>query len=151
AVLVRKNKEALPIFELLRAKGVPVELSGGAGLLDIPEVADVYATLRVLVDPEDDTAMLRLLTGPSFHPGARDLRILARRAQELQRRAKVDSVPGGMNQDTTSAAGEEPWIHNPAYEELKRFESSLRERLLDAIPNPADVTVGLADAIADFA
>src|SRR5699024_9320996 len=28
AVLVRKNKEALPIFELLRAKGVPVELSG---------------------------------------------------------------------------------------------------------------------------
>lgn len=151
AVLVRKNKEALPIFELLRDKGVPVELTGGAGLLDIPEVADVYATLRALVDPEDDPAMLRLLTGPRFNLGARDLQILARRAQQLQRRAKGDTDPGEVNQDTTSAGGEDPWIHNPAYEELKSLESPLREQLLEAIPNPADATVGLADAIADFA
>ncbi|MDK8790506.1 UvrD-helicase domain-containing protein [Corynebacterium sp. MSK039] len=155
AVLVRKNKEALPIFELLRAKGVPVELTGGAGLLDIPEVADVYATLRALVDPEDDPAMLRLLTGPRFNLGARDLQILARRAQQLQRRAKGDTDPGEMNQaadsTATSPGAEDPWIHNPAYEELKSLESPLREQLLDAIPNPADATVGLADAIADFA
>ncbi|MDN5683593.1 ATP-dependent helicase, partial [Corynebacterium glyciniphilum] len=51
AVLLRKNADAQPIHDLLHARGVPVDMTAGPGLLDVPEVTDVFATLRVLVDP----------------------------------------------------------------------------------------------------
>ena len=40
AVLVRRNADAAPIAAALRARGVPVEVVGLAGLLSIPEVAE---------------------------------------------------------------------------------------------------------------
>ncbi|MBZ4623019.1 ATP-dependent helicase, partial [Mycobacterium avium] len=39
AVLVRRNADAAPIADALRARGIPVEVVGLAGLLSVPEVA----------------------------------------------------------------------------------------------------------------
>ncbi|WP_232625831.1 ATP-dependent helicase [Corynebacterium bovis] len=94
AVLVRRNADALPIHDALVARGVPVEMTAGPGLLDVPEVADVYATLRVLVDPDDDIALLRLLTGVRWSIGARDLAALSARARQLSR-ARTRAEPAG--------------------------------------------------------
>ena len=52
AVLVRRNADAAPIADALRARGVPVEVVGLAGLLAIPEVAEVVAMLRLVADPD---------------------------------------------------------------------------------------------------
>ena len=94
AVLIRKNAEAQPIHDLLVARDVPVEMTAGPGLLDVPEVADVFATLRVVVDPSDDIAMLRLLTGVRWNIGASDLQALARRVDQLSRRGRpVPKLP----------------------------------------------------------
>ena len=46
AVLVRRNADAAPMADALTARGVPVEVVGLAGLLAVPEVADVVAMLR---------------------------------------------------------------------------------------------------------
>ncbi|MGA9675585.1 MAG: ATP-dependent helicase, partial [Mycobacterium sp.] len=51
AVLVRRNADAAPIADALRARGIPVEVVGLAGLLSVPEVADVVAMLRLVADP----------------------------------------------------------------------------------------------------
>ncbi|KAA1247795.1 ATP-dependent helicase, partial [Mycobacterium simiae] len=51
AVLVRRNVDAAPIADALRARGLPVEVVGLAGLLSVPEVADVVAMLRLVADP----------------------------------------------------------------------------------------------------
>jgi len=87
AVLCRKRS----MFPLLRAAfeelGVPVEVVGLGGLLTVPEVADLVATLTVLDDPTADAALLRLLTGPRWRLGPRDLAALGRRARELVRGA----------------------------------------------------------------
>ncbi|HYB38871.1 MAG TPA: ATP-dependent DNA helicase [Mycobacterium sp.] len=83
AVLVRRNADAAPIAEVLRARGIPVEVVGLAGLLSIPEVADVVAMLRLIADPTAGAAAMRVLTGPRWRLGGRDIAALWRRALEL--------------------------------------------------------------------
>jgi hypothetical protein len=56
---------------------------GLAGLLSQPEVADVVATLRVLSDLTANADLLRLLSGPRWRIGVRDLALLGERSAEL--------------------------------------------------------------------
>ncbi|WP_372939975.1 ATP-dependent helicase [Mycolicibacterium sp.] len=83
AVLVRRNADAGPIAEALRARGLPVEVVGLAGLLAIDEVADLVAMLRLVADPTAGAAAMRVLGGPRLRLGARDLTALWRRARDL--------------------------------------------------------------------
>jgi DNA helicase-2/ATP-dependent DNA helicase PcrA len=83
AVLVRTRAQIPAIETALRERGVPVEVVGLGGLLDTPEVRDVVSTLRVLADPTEGAALLRLLTGPRWRIGPRDLVALHRRARDL--------------------------------------------------------------------
>jgi DNA helicase-2/ATP-dependent DNA helicase PcrA len=83
AVLVRRNADAAPMADALTARGVPVEVVGLAGLLAVPEVADVVAMLRLAADPTAGTAAIRVLTGPRWRLGGRDIAALWRRAVEL--------------------------------------------------------------------
>src|SRR5437763_622646 len=61
AVLCRTNAIARPIAEALAARGLPHVVVGGQGLLDRPEVRDVIAMLRVVLDPGDAIASFRVL------------------------------------------------------------------------------------------
>jgi len=93
AVLVRRNADAGPIAEALSARGVPVEVVGLAGLLSIPEVAQVLSMLRLVADPTAGAAAMAVLTGPRWRLGARDLAALWRRAVSLDGQRNVaDSV-----------------------------------------------------------
>ena len=83
AVLVRRNADAAPIAEALVARGIPVEVVGVAGLLAVPEVADVVAMLRLVADPTAGAAAMRVLTGPRWRLGARDIAALWQRALAL--------------------------------------------------------------------
>lgn len=83
AVLVRRNADAAPIADALRARGIPVEVVGLAGLLSVPEVADVVAMLRLVADPTAGAAAMRVLTGPRWRLGGRDIAALWRRALAL--------------------------------------------------------------------
>jgi DNA helicase-2/ATP-dependent DNA helicase PcrA len=83
AVLVRRNADAAPIAAALRARGVPVEVVGLAGLLSVPEVADVVAMLRLVADPSAGAAAMRVLTGPRWRLGARDVAALWQQATRL--------------------------------------------------------------------
>src|SRR4051794_3959642 len=76
AVLVRRNADAAPMAEALTARGVPVEVVGLAGLLAVPEIADVVATLRLAADPTAGAAAMRVLTGPRWQLGGRDISAL---------------------------------------------------------------------------
>lgn len=86
AVLVRRNADAAPMADALTARGVPVEVVGLAGLLNMPEVADVVAMLRLVADPTAGTSAVRVLTGPRWRLGSRDLAALWRRAVEFDTR-----------------------------------------------------------------
>jgi DNA helicase-2/ATP-dependent DNA helicase PcrA len=83
AVLVRRNADAAPMAAALNRRGVAVEVVGLAGLLAVPEVADVVAMLRLAADPTAGAAAVRVLTGPRWRMGARDIAALWRRAVGL--------------------------------------------------------------------
>jgi DNA helicase-2/ATP-dependent DNA helicase PcrA len=85
AVLCRKRAQFVPLRRAIEARGIPVEVVGLGGLLVVPEVQDVVATLRVLHDAGASDALARLLTGPRWRIGPRDLVGLGRRARALVR------------------------------------------------------------------
>ena len=94
AVLCRKRSQFALLRAAIEAQGVPVEVVGLGGLLTVPEVADIVATLRVLHDPAESAALARLLTGPRWRIGPRDLVALGRRARELAREPHDPAGPG---------------------------------------------------------
>ncbi|MGW5670485.1 ATP-dependent helicase [Micromonospora sp. NPDC003776] len=94
AVLVRLRSQIPAIEAALRARGLPVDVVGLGGLLDTPEVRDVVCTLRVLADPTDGAALLRLLTGARWRIGPRDLVALHRRAKAIARARRAPGEDG---------------------------------------------------------
>ena len=101
AVLCRKRAQFPALRAALEARGIPVEVVGLGGLLTVPEVADIVATLRVLHDPTAADALARLLTSPRWRIGPADLVALGRRARALAR-----EVAGpGAGQDRAGQGG----------------------------------------------
>ncbi|MFF4748986.1 UvrD-helicase domain-containing protein [Streptomyces sp. NPDC002514] len=91
AVLCRTATDFAQIQGALVARDIPVEVVGLSGLLHLPEVADLVAVCEVLQDPGANASLVRLLTGPRWRIGARDLALLGRRARLLVSHARVDA------------------------------------------------------------
>ncbi|MFI9826316.1 UvrD-helicase domain-containing protein [Streptomyces sp. NPDC051913] len=91
AVLCRTATDFAEIQGALVARDVPVEVVGLSGLLHLPEVADLVAVCEVLQDPGANASLVRLLTGPRWRIGPRDLALLGRRARLLVSHARVDA------------------------------------------------------------
>lgn len=85
AVICRRRAQFPAMERALHARGIPVEVVGLGGLLQRPEVADVVAVLQVLADPTRSDALMRLLTGPRWELGPRDLMAFGAWAKQLQR------------------------------------------------------------------
>ncbi|MFF7075297.1 UvrD-helicase domain-containing protein [Streptomyces lavendulae] len=95
AVLCRSAADFARIQAVLVARDVPVEVVGLSGLLHLPEVADLVSVCEVLQDPGANAALVRLLIGPRWRIGARDLALLGRRARQLVARASAADGPDG--------------------------------------------------------
>ncbi|MFC3575747.1 UvrD-helicase domain-containing protein [Streptomyces yaanensis] len=89
AVLCRTATDFGQIQGALVARDIPVEVVGLSGLLHLPEVADLVAVCEVLQDPGANASLVRLLTGPRWRIGPRDLALLGRRARLLVSHARV--------------------------------------------------------------
>lgn len=88
AVLVRNRKQIPEIESALRALDLPVEVLGIGGLLQVPEVTDVFTLLKVIVDAEAGSALMRHLTSPRLAIGVQDIAALGR--FKRSRDAKTD-------------------------------------------------------------
>ncbi|MFG3347986.1 UvrD-helicase domain-containing protein [Streptomyces sp. NPDC048018] len=92
AVLCRTATDFPAIQAALVARDVPVEVVGLSGLLHLPEIADLVAVCEVLQDPGANASLVRLLTGPRWRIGPRDLALLGRRARLLVHRPGEESA-----------------------------------------------------------
>ncbi|SCG04287.1 DNA helicase-2 / ATP-dependent DNA helicase PcrA, partial [Streptomyces sp. MnatMP-M17] len=90
AVLCRTAGDFPEIQGALVARDIPVEVVGLSGLLHLPEVADLVAMCEVLQDPGANASLVRLLTGPRWRIGPRDLALLGRRARLLVHRGGAE-------------------------------------------------------------
>jgi len=81
AVLYRGNHQARPLEKAFQLSRVPYHLTGALGFLDRAEVKDVLAYLRLVVNPDDDAAFLRVVNVPRREIGATTLEKLGELAQ----------------------------------------------------------------------
>ena len=63
-ILVRTGEQTRTFEQELRRRNIPYELVGSRSFFDRREVKDVMAFLRVLVDPDDDLALVRIANVP---------------------------------------------------------------------------------------
>ena len=134
AVLCRKRSQFVPLRKAFEARGIPCEVVGLGGLLSVPEVQDIVATLRVLHDASASDALARLLTGPRWRIGPRDLVALGRRARYLAR-------------DPDRPAGRSGRPDQPA--DLSAVSAAIAAQNADkGVAKPDADPAGAADAIA---
>jgi len=81
AILYRGNFQARPLEKALRLARVPYHLSGALSFLDRAEVKDLLCYFRLLTNPSDDAAFLRVVNVPKREIGATTLEKLGEIAQ----------------------------------------------------------------------
>jgi DNA helicase-2/ATP-dependent DNA helicase PcrA len=86
AILFRVRRHMDLFARALGERGVPHRILGLGGLLSSPEITDLVAALRVCHDPTAGSSLIRVLAGPRWRVGVRDLRELRRLASWLERR-----------------------------------------------------------------
>jgi len=77
AILYRSNHQARLFEGALRERNVPYKLSGGQSFFEKTEIKDAMAYMRLLCNPEDDMAFLRVVNTPRREIGAVTLEKLA--------------------------------------------------------------------------
>ena len=82
AILYRSNHQARPIEQQLRKHNIPYRLSGGNSFFDHTEVKDILAYLRLVANPDDDAALLRIINTPRREIGPTTLEKLANYASQ---------------------------------------------------------------------
>ncbi|MDR2961354.1 MAG: UvrD-helicase domain-containing protein [Stenotrophomonas sp.] len=81
-ILFRGNFQSRPLEKAMQLLRIPYHLTGGTMFLERQEVKDTLAWLRLLVNPDDDTAFMRAVQSPKRDVGAGTLARLAELAQE---------------------------------------------------------------------
>ncbi len=146
AVLCRTATDFAEIQGALVARDIPVEVVGLSGLLHLPEVADLVSVCEVLQDPGANASLVRLLTGPRWRIGPRDLALLGRRARFLVSHARVGDTDDPDRRLAEAVEGVDPSEVISLADALDTFlETSLRgEGDDDGLPFSPDARVRFA-------
>ena len=81
AILYRGNHQARQFERVLREQRIPYYLSGGLSFFERTEVRDIMAYLKLLANPDNDSAFLRVVNTPRREIGAATLEKLSAYAQ----------------------------------------------------------------------
>ncbi|ROP51134.1 ATP-dependent DNA helicase [Streptomyces sp. PanSC9] len=155
AVLCRTATDFAEIQGALVARDVPVEVVGLSGLLHLPEVADLVAVCEVLQDPGANASLVRLLTGPRWRIGPRDLALLGRRARLLVAHARVDGTDDPDRRLAAAVEGTDPSEVISLADALDTFlesplEGDFAEGTDDGLPFSPDARVRFARLAAEL-
>jgi len=82
AILYRSNFQSRPFEQALREKKIPYSISGGKSFFDKAEIKDMLAYLKLMVNPDDDTAFLRCINTPRREIGPNTLGKLGQHARK---------------------------------------------------------------------
>src|ERR1043166_8902121 len=85
AILYRTNAQSRPLEEAFRFRGIPYRLIGAISFYERREVKDLLAYLRLIANPADDEAFLRVVNVPRRGIGDASLAVLARMATGWQK------------------------------------------------------------------
>lgn len=82
AILYRSNAQSRVIEQALVGAGIPYKVYGGLRFFDRAEIKHALAYLRLIENPKDDTAFLRVVNFPMRGIGAKSIETLQQKAIE---------------------------------------------------------------------
>lgn len=82
AILYRGNHQSRSFETLLRQQNIPYQITGGTSFFERTEVKDILAYLRLISNPNDDAAFLRVINTPRREIGTSSLEKLGDYAHE---------------------------------------------------------------------
>jgi ATP-dependent DNA helicase Rep len=111
AVLYRGNHQARLLEIKLQAHQIPYQLSGGTSFFSRAEIKDIMAYLRLLINPDDDNAFLRIINTPRRKVGPSILEALGTYANDR----------GISLMSACEEIGLEQYLGSAQVEKLRRF------------------------------
>jgi len=129
AILYRSNHQARVLEIKLQGNGVPYQISGGTSFYAKTEIKDIMAYLRLLINPDDDNAFLRIINTPRRQIGA----------QTLQQLVDYASERGSGLFQACNEMGLDQYLKGSGRERLTRFHkwfSHIQEAVYQADPIP---------------
>jgi len=85
AILYRTNYQSRVFEEAFRRKGIAYQLVGGLSFYQRKEIKDVLAYLTLLINPDDEQALLRIINEPSRGIGKKTLNDLLAKSRNQKR------------------------------------------------------------------
>jgi len=116
AVLYRGNHQSRLLEIKLQQHQVPYTVSGGTSFFARTEIKDIMAYLRLLANPDDDNAFLRIINTPRRKIGASTLEKLAEYVQRMKTESRHISLYSAVND-----IGLQQQIKGESLENLQRF------------------------------
>lgn len=80
AILYRSNYQAKPLEKALRERKIPYKINDGTSFFDRSEIKDIMAYCRLLINPDDDLAFLRIANTPRREIGPATIEALGKYA-----------------------------------------------------------------------
>ncbi len=135
AILYRSNAQSRVLEEALLRAGIAYRIHGGVRFFERAEIKDTLAYMRMLANPQDDTAFERVVNFPTRGIGEKtldDLRQLAKREQlPLWQAATLLLEEGQLSQRAASALAYFLMLIDQLREKIKNLE--LDEQIKEVI------------------
>ena len=97
AILYRGNHQSRLFEQELQSHSIPYRVTGGPSFFDRSEVKDIMAYLRLVANPDDDVAYLRVVNVPRREIGATSVRKLGQYAGSRGQSLLVASLEAGLH------------------------------------------------------
>ncbi len=101
AILYRGNHQSRVFEKVLMQNRIPYRISGGTSFFSRPEIKDLLAYLRVLTNPDDDSAFMRIVNTPRREIGPATLQKLGEWATQRNKGMFSASFDMGLGQTLT--------------------------------------------------
>ncbi|EKT61647.1 DNA helicase Rep [Providencia sneebia] len=101
AILYRGNHQSRIFEKMLIQNRIPYRISGGTSFFSRPEIKDLLAYLRVITNPEDDSAFLRIVNTPRREIGPKTIQKLGDWANQRGKSLYQASFDFGLEQTLT--------------------------------------------------
>ena len=98
AILYRGNHQSRLLEKILMQNRIPYKISGGTSFFSRTEIKDIMAYLRLLVNPDDDNAFLRVVNLPKREIGPTTLEKLGQYANQRGKSLYAASFEIGLEQ-----------------------------------------------------